>query len=315
MELQTVVKLDKPSFRIDYSTRLMMLGSCFVEKVGAKLEYFRFKTDINPCGIVYNPLSVADTLELLLAGKRFSQADLLRNGELWVSLSHHGRFSAREAGDCLQRINSRLEKSVAHLKTTNVLVITWGTAWVYRHRQLGRVVANCHKFPATDFERFRLSPEDIEQVYTDLLSRLHSRYPDMRVLFTVSPIRHWKDGAHANQLSKAVLLLAIDKLKQRLDYVSYFPSYEIVMDELRDYRFYTEDMLHISPQGIEYIWEKFQSLYMTSATEAWMKRIDKINKTLLHRPADPDSSAYQELMKKTAQERERIERELGISFS
>ena len=120
---------------------------------------------------------------------------------------------------------------------------------------------------------------------------------------------------HANQLSKAVLLLAIDKLKQRLDYVSYFPSYEIVMDELRDYRFYTEDMLHISPQGIEYIWEKFQSLYMTSATEAWMKRIDKINKTLLHRPADPDSSAYQELMKKTAQERERIERELGISFS
>lgn len=194
-------------------------------------------------------------------------------------------------------------------------MITWGTAWVYRHRQLGRVVANCHKFPATDFERFRLSPEDIEQVYTDLLSRLHSRYPDMRVLFTVSPIRHWKDGAHANQLSKAVLLLAIDKLKQRLDYVSYFPSYEIVMDELRDYRFYTEDMLHISPQGIEYIWEKFQSLYMTSATEAWMKRIDKINKTLLHRPADPDSSVYQELMKKTAQERERIERELGISFS
>ena len=271
MELQTVVKLDKPSFRIDYSTRLMMLGSCFVENVGAKLEYFRFKTDINPCGIVYNPLSVADTLELLLAGKRFSQADLLRNGELWVSLS--------------------------------------------RHRQLGRVVANCHKFPATDFERFRLSPEDIEQVYTDLLSRLHSRYPDMRVLFTVSPIRHWKDGAHANQLSKAVLLLAIDKLKQRLDYVSYFPSYEIVMDELRDYRFYTEDMLHISPQGIEYIWEKFQSLYMTSATEAWMKRIDKINKTLLHRPTDPDSSVYQELMKKTAQERERLERELSISFS
>ena len=120
---------------------------------------------------------------------------------------------------------------------------------------------------------------------------------------------------HANQLSKAVLLLAIDKLKQRLDYVSYFPSYEIVMDELRDYRFYTEDMLHISPQGIEYIWEKFQSLYMTSATEAWMKRIDKINKTLLHRPTDPDSSVYQELMKKTAQERERIERELSISFS
>ena len=315
MELQTVVGIEKPDFQIGYTTSILMLGSCFVENMGARLEYFKFQADINPCGIVYNPLSVADTLEILLSGKRFEEKDLILRDGKWMSFSHHGRFSAVSREQCLQNINARLAGAVRQLAKLDVLIITWGTAWVYRHRQLGRVVANCHKFPATDFERFRLSPEDIEQVYTDLLSRLHSRYPDMRVLFTVSPIRHWKDGAHANQLSKAVLLLAIDKLKQRLDYVSYFPSYEIVMDELRDYRFYTEDMLHISPQGIEYIWEKFQSLYMTSATEAWMKRIDKINKTLLHRPTDPDSSVYQELMKKTAQERERIERELSISFS
>lgn len=314
MELQTVVRLDKPSFQIDYSTRLMMLGSCFVENVGAKLEYFRFKTDINPCGIVYNPLSVAGTLELLLSGRRFTQADLLQNGEQWVSLSHHGRFSARDAGECLQRINSRLEESAAHLERADVLVITWGTAWVYRHRQSGQVVANCHKFPAADFERFRLSLEDIEQAYTGLLSRLHSRYPGIKVLFTVSPIRHWKDGAHANQLSKAVLLLAADSLVQGLDYVSYFPSYEIVMDELRDYRFYAEDMLHVSPQGIEYIWEKFHTLYMTPETRAWMKRVDKINRMSLHRPSEPDSPAYRELVEKTAQERERLERELRIVF-
>lgn len=315
MKLQTVVELEKPDFKLDYATRIMLVGSCFVENIGAKLNYFKFKTDINPCGIVYNPLSVADTLELLWSDKQFTKADLLQNGEQWVSLSHHGRFSARDIGNCLQQINSSLEKSAAHLKMTDILVITWGTAWVYRHRKSGRIVANCHKFPAADFERFRLNPEDIEQVYIDLLSRLHNCNPDLKILFTVSPIRHWKDGAHANQLSKAVLLLAIDRLMQRLDYVSYFPSYEIVMDELRDYRFYAEDMLHISPQGIEYIWEKFQALYMTSETKEWMRRIDKINKTLLHRPTDPDSPAYRELMEKTIREREQVERELRISFT
>ena len=177
---------------------------------------------------------------------------------------------------------------------------------------MGRVVANCHKFPATDFERFRLSPEDIEQVYTDLLSRLHSRYPDMRVLFTVSPIRHWKDGAHANQLSKAVLLLAIDKLKQRLDYVSYFPSYEIVMDELRDFRFYASDMLHVSEQGVDYIWEKFRDNYIAKETLDRMKRIDKLNKILLHRPHDPESEASRELYTRTRLDLDTLRCALGV---
>lgn len=302
MELQTIVNIEKPDFQISYGTRLMMLGSCFVENMGEKLKYFKFNVDINPCGIVYNPLSVAITLQILLEGKRFTERDLFQNNGLWVSLNHHGHFSHRELQPCLCKINDRLEKSAQHLTETEVLVITWGTSWVYRYRPNGKIVSNCHKFPAADFERFQLTVEEIVETYSALLVRLREMNPGIKVLFTISPIRHWKDGAHGNQLSKAVLLLAQDRLRELFDFVSYFPSYEIVMDELRDYRFYAEDMLHISPQGVDYIWEKFKTLYFSGDTLQLMKRIDKLNKILLHRPTDPDSEATRTLRSQAEEE-------------
>lgn len=302
MELQTVVKIEQPAFRIDYSSRLMMLGSCFVENIGAKLESLRFQVDINPCGIVYNPLSVADSLELLLDNRRFTETDLLQNGGKWVSLHHHGHFSADEAETCLQKINDRLTVSAEHLRHTDVLILTWGTSWVYRYKASGQVVANCHKLPASAFERFRLEAEDIVTTYTALIRRLLLMRPGLQIVFTVSPVRHWKDGAHGNQLSKAVLLLAIEKLQQTIKQVSYFPAYEIVMDELRDYRFYADDLLHISSQGVEYIWEKFCALYFSEETRALMKQVEKINKKLSHRPFHPDPEALRRLREEAEQE-------------
>lgn len=289
MELQTVVYIDSPDSLLSYRSHIMMLGSCFVENIGAKLEYFHFNVDVNPCGIVYNPESVANTLDLLLSRKRFTRDDLWHHNGLWGSFSHHGNFSSPDADECLDGINSRLDISAKQLQNTNLLVITWGTAWVYEYLATRNIVSNCHKFPAAAFRRYRLEVETIIERYTDLLERLHSLHPTMKILFTVSPIRHWKDGAHGNQLSKAVLHLAIDKLMQRFDFVSYFPSYEIVMDELRDYRFYNEDMLHISPQGVAYIWEKFRDLYFEPETILLMRKVDKINKVLAHRPLNPNS--------------------------
>lgn len=306
MDLQTVVKLDKPEFQIDYTTGLMMLGSCFVENIGAKLDYFKFNTDINPCGIVYNPMSVAETLQLLMNNKRLIEEDLLQNNNLWVSLRHHGRFSAPDIETCLQNINSRLERAVAHLKKTDVLIITWGTAWAYRHCATGLIVSNCHKFPASAFERFRLDVDGIVEEYTVIFRRLLEIRPSLKILLTVSPIRHWKDGAHANQLSKAVLLLATDRLLKQFSQVSYFPSYEIVMDELRDYRYYAEDMLHISPQGVNYIWEKFRDIYLNKDTRERMGRIDKLNKILLHRPSDPYDENYLQLRRATEIELQKL---------
>ena len=238
MELQTIVQIGKPDFRLDYASRILMAGSCFVENIGEKLKYFRFKVDVNPCGVVYNPLSVAGTLELLLERRRFVETDLWHRDGLWGSFLHHGSFSSPTAEECLQKINGRVVDSSRRLAATDLLILTWGTAWVYRHRETGIVVSNCHKFPASDFERQRLEVEEIVERYAVLFSRLWALRPGLKVLVTVSPIRHWKDGAHGNQLSKAVLLLAADRLAARFDNVSYFPSYEIVMDELRDYRFY-----------------------------------------------------------------------------
>ncbi|MEG2277740.1 MAG: GSCFA domain-containing protein [Odoribacter sp.] len=288
MELQTKIDIVRPNFEINYRSSILMIGSCFTENIGEKLAYFKFNIDLNPCGIVYNPFSVANVLQLLLAHKRLTESDLLPNNGKWVSLLHHGRFSALQAADCLKNINERLELSAARLKTTNVLIITWGTSWVYRYKENGMIVSNCHKFPATAFDRFRLTVAEIVEKYTELIARLKTLTPDLQILFTVSPVRHWKDGAHGNQLSKSVLFLAIDELVRKFDCVSYFPAYEIVMDELRDYRFYAEDMLHPSTRTIDYIWEKFGENYLSKETEPLRKRIDKINKTLLHRSSDPE---------------------------
>lgn len=289
MELQTIVHIDPPESLLSYRSHIMMLGSCFVENIGAKLEYFHFDVDINPCGIVYNPESVASTLDILLDRKIFKKDDLWYHNGLWGSFSHHGHFSACDADECLAGINSRIIASAERLQSSDLLVITWGTAWVYEYLKTGIIVSNCHKFPATAFRRFRLKVDAIVERYVGLLEYLHCLNPRMKVLFTVSPIRHWKDGAHGNQLSKSVLHLAIDELVQRFDFVSYFPSYEIVMDELRDYRFYAEDMLHISPQGVSYIWEKFRDLYFEPEAILLMRKVDKLNKMLAHRPLNPNS--------------------------
>ena len=205
MELQTIVQIGKPGFRLDYATRILMAGSCFVENIGERMRGLQFDVDVNPCGIVYNPLSVADTLDLLLEGRALAEADLWHRGGLWGSFRHHGSFSAPTVEECLRKINGRLEESARRLAGTDVLVVTWGTAWVYTRKRDGRLVSNCHKFPAADFDRRRLEVEEIVERYAALFRRLRALRPGLRVLFTVSPIRHWKDGAHGNQLSKAIL--------------------------------------------------------------------------------------------------------------
>lgn len=302
MEWQTKIEIPQADFRIGYHSRMLMLGSCFTENIGEKLTYFKFDADVNPCGIVYNPSSVAKVLELLLAGQPFTGNELLQHQGIWLSLLHHGSFSSPDRETCLRQINERLTKAAERLKTTDLLVMTWGTAWVFRYKRDGGIVSNCHKIPASEFERFRLEPEEIVAEYTTLIRRLREINPTLRIVFTVSPIRHWKDGAHGNQLSKSVLLLAIDRLVNSLKGVYYFPSYEIVMDELRDYRYYAEDMLHVSPVAVEYIWERFRDIYIGKDSLNLMTRIDKVNKTLFHRPSDAGSEKWLQLQEKMTAE-------------
>ena len=316
MNLQTKITVAAPDFLIDYNSRLMMLGSCFAENMGSKFSYYKFDVDVNPCGIIYNPLSVANVLRLIVEGKQFEKSDLRQVGGKWVSLHHHGAFSSTDPDECLRRINDSLTKATGELRTLDLLVITWGTAWVYRYTRENIVVSNCHKIPSQEFERSRLSVEDIVKEYLVLIGRLREINPGLRILFTVSPIRHWKDGAHGNQLSKATLLLAIDRLREELQHVYYFPAYEIVLDELRDYRFYADDMLHMSGFTVDYIWERFLYSFISPEVLGLMNQIGRVNKGVAHRPFDPQSEEYHRLVKKMLAEIAMISRSYPmIDFS
>ena len=214
MELYTRILLPKARFSFSYEDRVVMMGSCFAENIGRKLEENKFSVDINPFGTLYNPASVAEGLRMLLRPEYFTPGDLFQHEGIYHSFTHHSRFSAPSEEECLGHINSRLSESSDFLRKATRLVITLGTAFVYRLKSDGRIVSNCHKLPEKMFDRQRLSTQEIVEDWKPLLLALWEQNPALKILFTVSPIRHWKDGAHENQLSKATLLLATDALQK-----------------------------------------------------------------------------------------------------
>lgn len=292
MEFRTPVDMPSKQPPISHSDQLTVWGSCFAENIGKKLIDNKFRCDMNPFGVLYNPMSIAKAIKELLNKKRYTSNDLLSDKGVWFSLMHHSSFSSPDREQCLQNINGRMEKGYENLKNASWLLFTWGTARVYSWKENGQIVGNCHKLPSRMFSRRLLDTEEIVDEYETLLKALHGENSGLNVLFTVSPIRHSKDGMHGNQLSKATLLLAIDKLCARLPFCHYFPSYEIMMDELRDYRFYADDMLHPSQLAVEYIWERFADIYFPADTQSFIKQWDSIRKGLAHRPFNPDSEAF-----------------------
>lgn len=294
MDFRTPVEWHGESEEIKYSDHVLLMGSCFAENVGGLLLENKFSCDVNPFGILYNPLSIAKALRQMLDGKVYTMDDLFDSGGQWHSWMHHSSFSSTDADECLNRINSRLEKAASALPRTSWLIMTWGTAFGYEKDS--EVVGNCHKQPDRLFTRRLLDVDTICGEWNDTLREAKQRFPGLKVMLSVSPIRHLKDGLHGNQISKSVLLLAIDRLCRELDFCHYFPSYEIVMDELRDYRFYAEDMLHPSPLAVKYIWECFCSTYMSKDTQRVMKEWADIQKGLAHRPFNPDSDAYRRFL-------------------
>ena len=298
MSFFTEIQIPEFFWEMDYSKSMMLMGSCFTENIGQKLLDLKFKVDINPFGILYNPESIATSLKILLAKRTFSENDLFSDHGLWNSYYHHSRFSDIDRDVSLRKINDRITSSNEFLKSANFLVLTYGTAWVYELKNTGQIVSNCHKVPASEFKRFRLGVNEITDVYRELLEQIWQLNPDLKVIFTVSPIRHWKDGATENQLSKATLLLAVDQLIRGFgnQACAYFPSYEIVMDELRDYRFYAEDMLHLSPVATDYIFERFSKVMITKESMNISKSVLKVRKAFEHRPVNSKSMEYKKFL-------------------
>ncbi len=305
MNFTTPVHIPASDWQIGYNDRLLLLGSCFSDHIAAKLKEHYFQVTANPFGTLYNPLSIANALSLAAAGQL---PRLVEWGGLYHSMYHHGSFSRPTAEQTAEAVHESMQGLGKAFEEAQVVIVTFGTAWVYEYE--GQVVANCHKIPADRFRRRRLTAEEIVEVWLPIVEA----HPEKHFLFTVSPIRHIKDGLHENQLSKAVLLMVIDRLqtlaqteketqtgteKQSAARVAYFPSYEIVQDELRDYRYYAEDMVHPSSVAVEYVWERFGKTYFSEATQREMQPLHRLyldrHHTLLH----PDSTESQAFVART----------------
>ena len=303
---QTKIDIPVSDIKISYKDSIMTFGSCFAENIGNKLETVFFETDINPFGVLYNPVSVKNSLELLIQNKSFSSEEIFENKSLWQSFAHSSLFNGLSEVECLNNINTRLISSAGFFQKTNVLLITFGTAWVFEEKKSGRVVSNCHKLPSGDFERRRLTVNEIVSDYNELIVTLQKLCPALNIIFSVSPIRHWKDGAHENNISKSILLMAIDELQKQHKQVHYFPAYEILLDELRDYRFYAPDMLHPSEVAVDYIWSRFSETYFSERTLQLKKRIEQLVADRAHRPYQPESSEFKKFVEHTEKRKAEI---------
>jgi hypothetical protein len=301
MPLITEIQIPEFPSKMDYSKSILFFGSCFSENIGQRMIDLKYRVDMNPFGILYNPQSIANSLKFLLDQQQFKEKDLFQDQGLWNSLFHHSRFSDVDKEVVLYNINRRLIESHNFLKMADFLVITFGTAWAYELVSTGQVVSNCHKVASSFFNRVRLSTDEISVAYRLLLEQLWNFNPKLKVIFTISPIRHWKDGAVENQVSKSTLILAVDHLRNDFAErgLSYFPSYELMMDELRDYRFYAEDMIHLSSVAIDYIFDRFSQYLISKESENISKKVLKIRKSMLHRPVNTESAEYERFLRQT----------------
>lgn len=296
MKFQISHSIQSISNPIKHTDKLMAMGSCFTEHIGDKLAKAGFDTVVNPTGVLFNPASILISMEHILQQKVFTEDDMFHNGSLWGSLMHSTLFSSPDLEIALTNINKHIQEAHQQLLKLDYMLITFGTAWVYAVKSAGAVVANCHKLPADIFERRRLEVHEIVSNYTKLITRIKAINPDIQFIFTVSPVRHLKDGVHENNVSKGILHLAIDSLVEEFDYLSYFPAYEIQIDELRDYRFYAEDMVHPSNQAVDYIWKRFTDYAMSDETKEINKEIEAFRRLENHRPIHQDTSEYKQFL-------------------
>ena len=306
---RTEILPEKLDVEITHQHPILFIGSCFAENIGGKLNELKFPVLINPFGIVYDPVSVAAVLEKIISEKEFTENDLFQNLGLYHSFAHHGRFSHPDELIALNQINDSLRDARLFLQKTNRLVLTLGTAHVFIYKKTNKIVANCHKMPGQEFLRKRLSVAEIYTPLINVFKIIKGRLPSLEIIVTVSPVRHLRDGLVENQKSKAALILGLDEICQRLDFVHYFPSYEIVLDDLRDYRFFAKDLSHPNELAVDYIWKKFENLFFNKKTKNICRRILQIKNALGHRPLHPASNPHQLFLKKQLELIDGLEKE------
>ncbi|NHM04492.1 GSCFA domain-containing protein [Flavobacterium celericrescens] len=296
MNFTTKIPIQKSNLPIDYASKIVLLGSCFAENMGEKFEYFKFQTAINPFGIIFNLVSLCRIIERSVQKNYFTENDIFFHNELWHCFDVHSELSNSDKDAFLESLNDLINSTNKQLNDSTHIIITLGTSWVYRNIETNEIVANCHKVPQKQFTKELLSIETIVQSLESILFHVSILNPNCNFIFTVSPVRHIKDGFVENTLSKAHLIAGIHNLKLETRNLQYFPAYEIMMDELRDYRFYTEDMLHPNQTAIDYIWIKFFENYISESEFGLMNQICEIQRALKHRPFNPNTANHQNFL-------------------
>ncbi|WP_296383658.1 GSCFA domain-containing protein [Winogradskyella sp.] len=299
MKLQTQIPLSKQSHnQFNYDSEVLLLGSCFSENIGNKFEYHKFQSTVNPFGILFHPFAIENLITRAINKDCYSEDDLFFSNEQWCCLDAHSKLNRISKEEFLTGLNNQIDKTHAQLNNVSHIVITLGTSWVYRHIASDAIVANCHKLPQKEFHKELLSVDTITKSLEAIVNLVKSVNPKITFLFTVSPVRHIKDGFIENTQSKSHLLAAIHQVIEPRKQIHYFPSYEIMMDELRDYRFYNADMIHPSQVAIDYIWKKFKNVWLSEEALKTSEVIASIQTRKAHRPFNSESSAHEQFLTK-----------------
>ncbi|TVZ57619.1 GSCFA family protein [Flavobacteriaceae bacterium MAR_2010_105] len=316
MKLQTEILLQaQPNNQIDYHSKICLVGSCFAEHIGQKLDYFKFQNDLNPFGILFHPLAIENLITVALNEKDYTEKDIFFHNEQWHCYEVHSKLSSASKEELLNTLNNCVKLTHQYIKEATHVILTLGTSWVYRYIETDTIVANCHKMPQKKFTKELLTVPEVSESLEATISLIRSINANATIIFTVSPVRHLKDGFIENTQSKSHLIAAIHEHIQPRQRVHYFPSYEIMMDQLRDYRFYAEDMLHPNQTAIDFIWEQFKQVWIGKETSKYMDEVDTIQKGMLHRPFHPNSEAHHLFLQNLEQKKQDLSRQfLQIKF-
>lgn len=308
MKFRTEIPIIKSKKQLGYADGVVFIGSCFSVNIHKKMDELKFNSLSNPFGIVYNPLSVSTQLTRIVENELYSESDVQFHNERWFSFDHHSDFSFTNKNECLSAINQSLNTAHEHLKSAKFLFLTLGTSWVYHRNENNEIVSNCHKISAKEFTKFMASTDDMVTQLLFAITEIKKLNPEIQMVFSISPVRHLADGFFENQVSKGRLFDAIYQIQQKDKTIRYFASYELVLDDLRDYRFYNSDLIHPSKEAIDYIWEKFATTYISTQAQDIISKVEKMIQASNHRPFNPKSEGHQKFISKTLLEIESLKK-------
>jgi hypothetical protein len=293
---RTEVPVSKSDNAIDFNSKILSLGSCFAENISEKLTFYKFQNAVNPFGIIFNPISIERIVERIVKKEFFTTQDIFYHNESWHCFEGHSQLNHSNKEAFLRNLNQILESSAQEINELSHCIITFGTSWVYRNLKINQIVANCHKIPQNQFVKQILTVEEISKSIENTIRLLQAINKDIKFIFTISPVRHIKDGFVENNVSKSLLITAVYRICEQQTDATYFPSYEIMMDELRDYRFYADDMLHPNRVAVNYIWGKFKDNFINDNLTQYLDEIENIQKSLHHKPFDENSAQHKDFL-------------------